>query len=413
MLEINKIYNINCLDGLKMLNDNSIDSIVTDPPYELGFMGKEWDKTGIAYNIEVWKECLRVLKPGGHLLAFGGARTYHRMACAIEDAGFEIRDCIMWIYGQGFSKGQDISKAIDKLFGVEREAIGIDEYRAKRIPHGRNKNNEGWNYGVDKRAGEDFKITVPATPEAKQWEGWNTTLKPAHEPIVLARKPISEKNIVLNVLRWGTGGLNINGCRIGTDIMITNGRTDEHSTRAINKGFSGNIDRTPRIGRFPANVILDEEAAKILDEQSGISKSTGGRSNHAFRSNQRIYGKGKDNIKHIDPGYGDVGGASRYFKIIDYDEKDYINFFYCAKASKKERGEFNNHPAVKPLRLIKYLVKLVTPPGGIVLDPFIGSGTTVLACIDLGFNYIGFELESTYCDIASKRIDEYLKNRTA
>ncbi len=348
ILPINQVLHGNSLEVLKTLEDNSVDSIVTDPPYELGFMGKKWDSTGIAYNVELWKECLRVLKPGGHLLAFGGTRTYHRMACAIEDAGFEIRDCIQWIYGSGFPKSHDISKAIDKKFGAD-----------------------------------------PATPEAKQWEGWGTCLKPANEPIVLARKPLSEKTIADNVLKWGTGGLNIDGCRIGTDIVGWGGRPSS--------GYSGGLDADtsgkprPVEGRFPANVILDEEAGALLDKQSGISRSSDKprRNNNADNhDNYNCFGK-YGNITTT--GYSDTGGASR--------------FFYCAKASRKERGEGNNHPTVKPIKLIEYLVTLITPPNGIVLDPFFGSGTTGIAAVNLGFNYIGIELDEQYVEIARRRIN--------
>jgi len=220
LLELNRIYNMDCLEGMKLLDDNSVDSIVTDPPYELGFMGKKWDSTGIAYSVELWKECLRVLKPGGHLLAFGGTRTYHRMACAIEDAGFEIRDQMQWIYGSGFPKSHNISKAIDKKFGAKREVI--------KTVKGMGKQNPEWN-GTAKGRKEnyykpEYQLTAPATPEAKQWDGWGTALKPAHEPIVVARKPISEKTIAENVLKWGTGGLNIDGCRIGTEDIKTHGK---------------------------------------------------------------------------------------------------------------------------------------------------------------------------------------------
>ena len=347
-IEVNKIYNLDCLEGMKLLDDNSIDSIVTDPPYELSFMNKKWDSTGISYNVQLWEECLRVLKPGGHLLAFGGTRTYHRMVCAIEDAGFEIRDQMQWIYGSGFPKSQNISKAIDKKFGAKR---------------------------------------------AKQWDGWGTCLKPANEPIVVARKSISEKTIADNVLKWGTGGLHIDRCRIPTKDSLNGGAYAKNGTPrddgwGMQRGGAG--EYVQPTGRFPANVILDEEAGKLLDEQSGISKSTGGTGEKSRQwDNGIIRWKGK-----ATGGFGDVGGASR--------------FFYCPKASKKERGEGNNHPTVKPLSLIKYLITLVTPPGGICLDPFEGSGTHALACKDLGFNYIGFELDKTYYNIATKRISDII-----
>ena len=402
-LELNKIHNMDCLEGLKFLPDNSIDSIVTDPPYNLtsvvkrfantsvdddnktgkdcregtnpyartakGFMGQEWDGSGIAFNVELWKEVLRVLKPGGHLLAFGGTRTYHRMACAIEDAGFEIRDQIQWIYGSGFPKSQNISKYIDKKAGVKGEVIGeikTHDIRGNNLMEASQRKNKG---------SMVHQITAPATDEASQWEGWGTALKPANEPIVLARKPLSEKTIVENVLKWGTGGLNIDECRIGGEERINQyckpkigykSEGDKHSGGAFSKEGS-NI----ATGRFPANIILDEEAGEILDEQSGISKSTGG--------------KGEKSK-----------GASR--------------FFYCPKASKNDRGEGNTHPTVKPVKLMEYLVTLVTPPNGVVLDPFIGSGTTVVACANLKCKFIGFELSKEYCAIANNRINGVKNN---
>ena len=373
---------MDCMEGMKLLDDNSIDNIVTDPPYELGFMGKKWDNTGIAYNIELWKECLRILKPGGHLLAFGGTRTYHRMTCAIEDAGFEIRDCIQWLYGSGFPKSMDISKAIDRKFAAKREVI--------KTVKGMGKQNPEWN-GTAKGRKEnyykpEYQLTAPATPEAKQWEGWGTALKPANEPIVVARKPISEKTIADNVLKWGTGGINIYGCRIPTDETITNHSRSTESSKSKGKYGDSRAQEThqtqgQKLGRFPANVILDEEAGKMLDEQSGISKSSG--SGYNFETSKLHF--------------NDSGGASR--------------FFYVAKASKKERGEGNNHPTVKPVSLIKYLVTLVTPPDGVCFDPFMGSGTTAIACINTGRNFIGFELDKHYCDIANERIRKTLAEK--
>jgi site-specific DNA-methyltransferase (adenine-specific) len=391
LLEINKIYNMDCLEGMKLLDDNSIDSIVTDPPYELGFMGKKWDSTGIAYNVELWKECLRVLKPGGHLLAFGGTRTYHRMTCAIEDAGFEIRDCIQWLYGSGFPKSHDISKAIDKKLGAERDVIGKGRGVGK-------KGGETYSKYGGFKAGE-IEITASATELARKWNGWGTALKPANEPIVLARKPLSEKTVAENVMKWGTGGLNIDGCRIpdGEDELKPTVRGagvhkigNERLTGWNRDEYDGTY--TPNeAGRFPANVILDEEAGKLLDEQSGNLKSGGTRPNGINKSERSWKNTSKEIIanNYIPPS---EGGASR--------------FFYCAKASKKERGEGNNHPTVKPVSLIKYLITLVTPPDGVCLDPFMGSGTTGVACINTNRNFIGIELDDKYFEIAKKRISE-------
>lgn len=412
-IKLNRIYNMDCLEGLKLIEDNSIDSIVTDPPYELGFMNKKWDSTGIAYNVELWKECLRVLKPGGHLLAFGGTRTYHRMACAIEDAGFEIRDQIQWIYGSGFPKSMDISKAIDKKLGAKRKTIG----QAKS-----GKTAGMQNLGPSGIKGGEYNITIPATPEAQQWDGWGTGLKPANEPICVARKPLSEKTVAGNVLKWGTGGLNIDGCRVGTQLrenqqagFIRHGRTDEEVFFGVDKNKSKETIIVQ--GRFPANVILDEEAVKMLDEQSGILKSGGGN-----KANKKPLARKSQVIPTKDTGEiweQNSGGASR--------------FFYCAKASKSERNigledmplrnnmrvnaprrseeekistmHKNFHPTVKPIKLIEYLIKLVTPPNGVCLDPFEGSGTHALACINLGFNFIGFELNKDYYNIAIARIN--------
>lgn len=365
-----------CRLRLKNLEDNSVDAVVTDPPYELGFMGKDWDASGVAYNVDVWREVFRVLKPGGHLLSFGGTRTYHRMACAIEDAGFEIRDQMQWIYGSGFPKNMDVSKAIDSFLGAERDVVGFRKGQGN-IP------NDRGNWGI--KSNELVEVTEPATDEAREWDGWGTALKPANEPIVLARKPIAEKTIAQNVLKYGTGALNIDGTRIG------------------------------EAGRWPANVILDDEAGAILDEQTGTLTS-GVPSQGQSKSTKNTFGE-YENRSTV--GYGDSGGASR--------------FFYCAKPSKKERNagledreakivndgrkssidnpyqrgdteRLNVHPTVKPIKLMEYLVKLVTPKNGLVLDPFSGSGTTLIAAKNLGMNYIGIEMEPEYVDIANKRL---------
>ncbi len=377
---------------MKLLDDCSVDSIVTDPPYEIGFMGKKWDSTGIAYNIELWQECLRVLKPGGHLLAFGGTRTYHRMTCAIEDAGFEIRDCIQWLYGSGFPKSHDISKAIDKKLGAEREFICENPNARPNSQPKYSLDGQNKNFQISVQP-----ITAPATPEARQWAGWGTALKPANEPIVVARKPLSEKTIADNVLKWGTGGINVDGCRIPTDDNLNGGGYSKNFKGSTFLAYGGKLDYKQPAGRFPANVILDEEAGKLLDEQSGISKPrkgrTGKRGGTAWHGQKGIGTPDKIGRWPSDSG----GGASR--------------FFYCAKASKKERGEGNNHPTVKPVSLIKYLVTLVTPPDGVCLDPFMGSGTTAIACINTNRNYIGFEIDKHYCDIANERIRKTLAEK--
>jgi len=408
-----EVHQGDCLEVLKQYPDSYFDSIVTDPPYELGFMGKKWDSTGIAYNIELWQEVLRVLKPGGHLLAFGGTRTYHRMACAIEDAGFEIRDCIQWLYSMGFPKSHDISKAIDKKLGAEREVIGVDEVFLRRNPNntgvgriatksdGTTLDGRKTPYKKSEHAGS---ITAPATPEAQEWEGWGTALKPANEPIVLARKPLSEKTIADNVLKWGTGGINIDGCRIelngekNPSIARYNSTPQKGNNGWEHKNRGGNFNeqtkKSMEQGRFPANVIFDEEAGKMLDGQSGISKSTGGTGEKSKQWDNGVIGwKGQ-----ATGGFGDTGGASR--------------FFYCAKASKKERGD-SKHPTVKPLSLMRYLCRLITPPEGIVLDPFAGSGTTLEAAILEGFNVVGIEKEHDYIPDIRRRIERAQLNTQA
>ena len=412
----------NNIEVLKTMPDNSVDSIVTDPPYGLSFMNKKWD-----YDVpstELWKECLRVLKPGGHLLSFSGSRTYHRMVVRIEDAGFEIRDQIMWVYGSGFPKSHNIGKAVDKLNGVE-----IEQGDKFNIVGGTNASNGGSKFRSDH---PDY-VKYQAQNE---WEGWGTALKPAHEPIVMARKPLSEKSVAENVLRWGTGGINIDDSRIdNSDMKIPHNanelQTDKpkHHAGAMT-GTIGRMKVHNSEGRFPANIIFDEEAGQVLDQQSGISKGT--KTIVKGKKEQTIYGNGNgfpplESIR----GFNDKGGASR--------------FFYCPKASKKDRDEGldgfenktgseitgrkegsaglvmeddkqnpfagksspinkNHHPTVKPTALMLYLIKLVTPVNGTVLDCFLGSGSTGKAAIRGGFDFIGIEREEEYIKIAEARI---------
>jgi site-specific DNA-methyltransferase (adenine-specific) len=393
-----KIYNGNCLDVLRNAPDNFADSIVCDPPYGLAFMGKKWDYD--VPSVDIWKECLRVLKPGGHLLAFGGTRTYHRLVVAIEDAGFEIRDQIQWIYGQGFPKSQDISKAIDKAAGAEREVVGEKKAgMAKGVKNMAVKHGDRDAFGeAAEKYSDTVAITAPATPEAKQWSGWGTALKPANEPICLARKPLSETTIAKNVLKHGTGGLNIDGTRVGTSRpashMDPNKFKSWKETDGNERSPSNEPDLRTDIGRFPANVILDEDAAKVLDEQTGITgggkfSKSGGRN---LKGESRSFGAFDQKVKNAPDNYGDEGGASR--------------FFYVAKASKSDRGEGNVHPTVKPIKLMEYLIKLVTPEGGIVLDPFMGSGTTGVAAVRNGFQFRGVELDEKYFHIAQARLEK-------
>jgi DNA modification methylase len=422
-----QIHQGDCRDILKTLPDNSIDSVVTDPPYELGFMGKKWDNTGIAYDTSMWAEVLRVLKPGGHLLAFGGTRTYHRMVVAIEDAGFEIRDSIHWIYGSGFPKSLDVSKAIDKAAGAEREVIGTWKPTGTARPskngsHNAAKTTADGGYEPDTEA--QVSITAPATAAAKQWEGWGTALKPAHEPIVVARKPVIG-TVAANVLQHGTGALNIDGCRVPTDgarPLVTSNRRLEHNTYGPGLGGSKN-EGTTDSGRWPANVIHDgsDEVVRLFPE-TAANKANTQSDNRSVSFYQAGDSKSGGVSGRRDPAntHNDNGGSA-------------ARFFYAAKASRAERNaglealpadkpvfgddggtyqglsnskrpQSNFHPTVKPLALMRYLLKLVTPPGGTTLDPFAGSGTTLAAAIHENLNAIGIELTPEYHPIIQARI---------
>ena len=388
------LYLGDCLFWLAMLPDNSVDAVVTDPPYGLSFMGKKWD-----YDVPgeaIWRECLRVLKPGGHLLAFAGTRTQHRMAVRIEDAGFEIRDMIAWVYGSGFPKSLDVSKAIDKAAGAEREVVGVKENSFGRKPGG----GDGWGEAIEGGKASDhvFNITAPATEAARQWQGWGTALKPALEPITVARKPLVG-TVAENVLTHGTGALNIDGCRVHADDAQGGTYTVKRFAPGASVNRDGNWKQEAEFtgemkpGRFPANLIHD----------------------------------GSDEVVAGFPGEAD-GSAAR--------------FFYCAKASKRDRDEGcegleakrttfadgtglknngdgtprnqqpsnrNHHPTVKPTDLMRYLCRLVTPPGGTVLDPFMGSGSTGKAAALEGFHFIGMERDADYFVIAQARIDHARK----
>jgi site-specific DNA-methyltransferase (adenine-specific) len=443
-----------CLDKLKELEDNSVDSIVTDPPYGLsaapnsgksskgGFMGKQWDYD--VPSVEIWEECLRVLKPGGHLLAFAGSRTYHRMAVRIEDAGFEIRDMISWLYGSGFPKSMDISKQFDKRAGVEREVVGkrtdaFGDVTESETGDGRNL------WGKASTTEVDVYSTEAVTDLAKEWSGWGTALKPAHEPVVMARKPLSEGTVVDNVQKWRTGGINIDESRVGNEPL-------EYRTTSYKEGngrFAGqgqeNITTGHKTveGRFPANIIIDEEVGKLLDEQSGISKSTGGKGEKSKGSlGDMVYGKYKNETHAANAGgLGDIGGASRFFycpKVSKSERNEGLGAFpdlqgnvvanssgrpyklYCQTCGKRqgickcEPSNFgyenpnttkNIHPTVKPVDLMLYLIRLVTPKGGTTLDPFMGSGSTGKAAVRGGFGFIGIEREGEYYEIAEARIN--------
>lgn len=458
------VINMECLIGMRMmLADNSIDAVVTDPPYGLskqpdmnevlrhwlngddyvhtggGFMGKTWDS--FVPGPSVWKEVFRVLKPGGHLLAFFGTRTYDLGTLAIRLAGFEIRDQIDWVYGSGFPKSLDVSKAIDKAAGAERsEVIGKSARHNSRSFGSEAGDNDYGTY-----VGGVPDILAPVTDAAKQWEGWGTALKPAHEPICVARKPLGG-TVAENVLQFGTGGMNIDDCRIPTEDklgggMVSKGRPkvsegwdrpwmhDAEITEKKKIEAAKKVADAEALGRWPANFIHDgsDEVVSLFPAKAGAAAPVKGTEQSEVTNG--IYGKFNDRL----PGqfYSDSGSAAR--------------FFYCAKASKSDRdegvmlamvtgaemtgrepdtdglnspragagrtsGARNNHPTVKPTALMQWLVRLVTPPGGKVLDPFAGSGSTGKACAIEGFEFIGFEMDPHYCEIAKQRI-AYVNNR--
>jgi len=426
-----------CIAAMRAMPDASVDSVVTDPPYELGFMGKSWDASGIAYSVEMWREVLRVLKPGGHLLAFGGPRTYHRMACAIEDAGFEIRDSIDWVFGSGFPKSLNVSKAIDDALGAERQVIGPQ--RGGTCPGG-----SACTHGGNSILGAT--VHAPATAPATAYDGWGTALKPAREPIVLARRPLIG-TVAANVLAYGTGGLNIEACRVGTapgeDLAALARRSggergfskDAYVGGSVGGGLPPGWD--PSAGRWPPNLIFTHDPecgrecmrgcpVRELNEQSGELTSGIPSANAPSDTTAGIYGKYGT---RSGVGGGDSGGASRFFPV----------FRYVAKPSRGERdaglwdvepgvintdtppgtlgsnspragagrngGARNVHPTVKPIALMEWLCKLVTPSGGTVLDPFLGSGTTGCAAVRCGFNFIGIDRDAGYAAIAERRID--------
>jgi hypothetical protein len=364
-----------CRAAMAAMAEASADAIVTDPPYGLSFMGKDWDRA--VPGPDYWREALRVAKPGAHLLAFGGTRVWHRLAVAIEDAGWEVRDTIMWLHGQGFPKSLDVSKAIDKEAGAEREVTGPN-------PHARPSDGERFNAMGTKT---HSPLTAPATP---RWSGFGTALKPAWEPVIVARKPLAG-TVAANVLEYGTGGINVDGCRIeGAPPSVPQPNFRSVNGRATKLDANGrNGEMSHAIGRWPANLVLDEEAAAALDEMSGTTRSRDG-GVAGWQKGGYVGGRYEPIAR---TGHNDSGGASR--------------FFYCAKASKAERnlgGVDNRHPTVKPLALMRWLVRLVTPPGGLVLDPFCGSGTTGIAATMEGFRFIGIEMDETHAHVARQRI---------
>ena len=463
-----RLHNYDCLNVLKMMIEDEVfvDSIVTDPPYELGFMGRSWDSTGIAFQKETWELCFKVLKPGGHLLAFSGSRTYHRMAVAIEDAGFEIRDQVMWLYGSGFPKSMNIGKAIDKKNGVQGDVIGTRKVTSSDIGQ-----KSGWNHLNTDRGDYEYREIM------NEYKGWGTALKPAHEPLVLARKPISEKSVVDNVLKHRTGGINIDECRV--EYADENDRSGWHKTGGGGKGYQDSdtfkirkitpeeIKERTKDGRFPANVIHDgSDVVKDIFPKTGTKgKAKYPDTNPDFRDQGR---QSKENMGIDKLSFGQTENVKRKtvnrqprkddkvwtnnnsgMKSLQYtieyeDSGDASRYFYCAKTSKAERNQGldnlptkkassmpgrrnpddmkdskidndvtsrfvtqkkNIHPTVKPIKLMKYLCRLITPKGGTVLDPFMGSGSTGMAAKEENFDFVGIEKEEEYFNIASARIE--------
>lgn len=421
-----RLYLGDCIEVMGEMDPESVDAVVCDPPYGLEFMGKEWDapwrdgdvlrnpasvggfqdgaggnpysrsriRYGRGSGFQDWCEqwaaaAYRVLKPGGHLLAFGGTRTFHRLTCGIEDAGFEIRDCLSYLYSSGFPKSLDVSKAIDKAAGAEREVIGSDT--KARSTNGKSALPTVGGTTVY----ESWDITAPATDAAREWQGWGTALKPAWEPCVVARKPLVG-TVAANVQAHGTGAINVDGCRIAGVMDGTWGAT-QHSSIGYGADTAGSGFQTQQhpAGRWPANVTLDEDAAALLDAQSGDAPAKPQRTGRMGGGKGALnMGRGGEGIGTwpADPG----GGASR--------------FYYTAKASRSDRNAGgladNTHPTVKPTDLMRWLVRLVTPPGGVVLDPFAGSGSTLVAARAEGFRAIGIEREEEYARIISDRLSQ-------
>lgn len=392
-----KIYNGDMLDMLQVIEPESIDAIVCDPPYELGFMNKSWDSTGIAFKKETWQNCFEVLKPGGYLLAFGGSRTYHRIACAIEDAGFEIRDCIMYLYGCGFSKSYNIGLAIDKKNGVESEVVGVGKSGCNSRAYQSEKTTTAGNYDIKKSQNE--------------WQGWGTCLKPAYEPIIVARKPF-KGSVVDNIIKYRVGGLNIDECRIPTNDDLARINRTDNGMFGIGKN-NNNAQKCKELGieyggRFPANVITDgsEEVAKGMPNTTStpIAEESAMRYFYSAKASKKDRDEGLDNLND---------GLLRRVRPDKNDDKP-------TGLNKDPRFapvvRKNIHPTCKPTELMQYLVRLVSPKGATILDPFMGSGSTGKAVMfenrerDANYKFIGIELTDEYLPIAQARI-EYARDK--
>lgn len=421
-----------CREAMSKMLPDSIDAIVTDAPYGIAFMGSKWDNYGQrcgdatvderrriaedyaeahagaprygnsrcdtrnsrreglnfqAAMTPIFAEALRVAKPGAFMCCFGSPRTYHRLTCAIEDAGWNVKECVMFVHGMGFAKGLNISKAIDKRLGAERtEVVGTRHRNVKPFD-----DSNGWN---DNSTTGDHQYTAAASAEAKEWDGWNSQLKPAYEPIVIAQKPV-EKTIIDNVLKYGTGAFNVDACRVptGNESVSNHSRSAE---AAVSKGIYGDsiAQETHQtagqtLGRYPANLVHDGSPEVLaLFPNTGKSRGGGG----VKRVGTHVYDGGYKGKEYDAVGFMDSGSAAR--------------FFYCAKPSRRERGEGNSHPTVKSIALMRWLVRLVTRRSGLVLDPFMGSGTTGIAALQEGMRFVGIERDADYMEIAKRRIAE-------
>lgn len=382
-----KIYNGDMLDMLQVIKPESIDAIVCDPPYELGFMNKSWDSTGIAFKKETWQNCFEVLKPGGYLLAFGGSRTYHRIACAIEDAGFEIRDCVMYLYGCGFSKSYNIGLAIDKKNGVESEVVGVGKSGCNSRAYQSEKPTTAGNYDIKKSQNE--------------WQGWGTCLKPAYEPIIVARKPF-KGSVVDNIIKYRVGGLNIDECKIGNE------KRTQFSGKSNGRIYSEYSQKNAHFetveGRFPANVITDgsEEVAKGMPNTTSTPI--------AEESSMRYFYSAKASKKDRDEGL-DAFQDKTFHSVLNQKNGSGDRLDGAKTPIRK-----NIHPTCKPTELMQYLVRLVSPKGATILDPFMGSGSTGKAVMfenrerDANYKFVGIELTDEYLPIAQARI-EYARDK--
>jgi site-specific DNA-methyltransferase (adenine-specific) len=403
------LYHADCVDALRELPVNAATAFVTDPPYGLDFMGKEWD--GVVPGVKVWREALRVLAPGGHMLAFGGTRTFHRLACAIEDAGFEIRDCLSWLYGQGFPKSLDVARAIDEAAGAKREVERVEKTRYTRA---QSTSLNVAKYGDTRPIDEDgyqLKVhTLPATDQAKRWSGYGTALKPAWEPVLLARKPLCG-TVERNVREHGAGALNVDGCRIGVEPRH-NGPVGAHRHSMMPyEGSEG--PGTDVVGRWPANLILDDAAAAMVDESTeevvhGAGHARAGSSTPALTAKRAWQGPELQDTGDMHR-FGDSGGASRFFYCAKASDRDILPAEELPLFGESHVAVVNSHPTVKPVELMRWLVRLVTMPGGreanLIVDPFAGSGSTLVAALIEGCGAVGIEREERYCEIIVQRLE--------